>query len=158
MKSEKREKERFRPGGKSKTPKNCISAWAENQNHSISTLPPRRKIKTTQFPPFRRGGKIENSKNCVSPQRESQNQPKTAFPPGGKIRISRKLRFPPEGKSESAENCVSPRGKMKTAPKGAFCKKKILILHRPIDATRSMRKGLLLNKLLGSFCWQEIIS
>lgn len=47
---------------------------------------------------------------------------------------------------------------MKIAPKGAFCKKKILFLHGPVDATRSMRKGLLLNKLLGSFCWQEIIS
>lgn len=43
MKSEKREKERFRPGGKPKTAKNCISATAENQKQIKMASPLRRK-------------------------------------------------------------------------------------------------------------------
>ena len=57
MTGEKREKERFRRGGKSKSLKNCISARAESQNYSKTAFPPGRKIKNTQKLHFRLGGK-----------------------------------------------------------------------------------------------------
>ena len=57
MTSEKREKERFRPGGKLEISKKNASAAAENQNHSKTALPPRRKDRKQQKLRFRPGGK-----------------------------------------------------------------------------------------------------
>ena len=45
MKSEKREKERFRRGGKLESPNFRVSAQAENQKQIKTALPPRRKTK-----------------------------------------------------------------------------------------------------------------
>ena len=89
MTSGKREKERFRHGGKSKSLENCASATAESQKLLKTTFPPRRKIKITQKPRFRHGGKSKSLENCASARAEKQNHPKTTFPPRRKIKIGK---------------------------------------------------------------------
>ena len=66
MKSEKREKERFRRGGKSESPNFHVSAQAENQKQIKTAFPPRRKIKNCQKLRFRPGGKPKTDKNGFS--------------------------------------------------------------------------------------------
>ena len=66
MKSEKREKERFRRGGTSESPNFHGSAQAENQKQIKTAFPPRRKIKNCQKLRFRPGGKPKTDKNGFS--------------------------------------------------------------------------------------------
>ena len=66
----------FIHGWRAKNEKKNVSARAENQNHSISAFPPRRKDRKQQKLRFPLEGKLKSPNFYVSPRREKENRPK----------------------------------------------------------------------------------
>ena len=104
MTNEKREKQRFRRGGKSESPNFCISNPLESQNHPFSALPTPWKSKNASFSPFGHGRRVENPKNKLSAMAERRKTGKATFRPRPKNKIQEK---PPFGHGRRAKNAKS---------------------------------------------------
>ena len=105
--NEKREKEAFPRGGKSKISKKRLSLTGENQKPAKIGFPSRGKTRNHRKSTFRHGGKSKIGENRLSPTRENQKSAKIGFPNIGKNKKCHWLHFPTPGKTKNSESLLS---------------------------------------------------